>query len=205
MQLSTNYYQLTTKNKIMTVSRRDAIKRAALLLGSTFILPDILKAWESPSILNKSIRFTADQSALIAEIADLIVPTTSTPGAKAAGVPAFIEKMIADCYTKKDQELFFQGLTKLDSDCVEKFGKNFLNLSKEDQIAMLKLAEIDSQVTDKKIKGGDHFWKTIKGLTVTGYFTSEIGATQALRYEPVPGRYDGDVAYKKGDKSFADS
>ena len=94
----------------MTVSRREAIKRAALLFGSTLFLPDVLKAWESPEILNKSIRFTADQSALIAEIAELIVPTTSTPGAKAAGVPAFIEKMIADCHTKKDQEIFFDAI-----------------------------------------------------------------------------------------------
>jgi len=188
----------------MTVSRREAIKRAAIFFGSTLFLPDVLKAWESPKILNKSIRFSADQSAIIAQVADIIVPTTSTPGAKAAGVPAFIQKMVADCTPQKDQEIFFKGLNKLDSDSVEKFGKNFLDCSNEQQIAMLKLAETDSYTNDKKFKPGEHFFKTMKNLTVFGYFTSEIGATQALRYEPVPGKYDGDVPYKKGEKAWAE-
>lgn len=188
----------------MTVTRREAIKRAAIFFGSTLFLPDVLKAWESPEILNKSVRFSADQSTTIAQIAELIVPTTNTPGAKAAGVPAFIQKMIADCTPQKDQEIFFKGLAKLDSDSVEKFGKSFLDCSNDEQTTMLKLAETDAMTNDKKFKPGEHFFKTMKNLTLFGYFTSEIGATQALRYEPVPGRYDGDVSYKKGEKAWAE-
>jgi hypothetical protein len=48
-----------------------------------------------------------------------------------------------------------------------------------------------------------HYFTLMKQLTLLGYFTSEIGATQALRYEAVPGRYEGCVPYKKGDKAWA--
>jgi hypothetical protein len=53
-----------------------------------------------------------------------------------------------------------------------------------------------------KAAQNEYFFKTIKDLTITGYFSSEIGATQALRYEEIPGRYDGDLPYKKGDKAW---
>jgi len=49
----------------------------------------------------------------------------------------------------------------------------------------------------------NHYFRMIKELTLLGYFTSEVGCTQALRYLPVPGKYDGDYAYKPGDKAWA--
>jgi hypothetical protein len=66
-------------------------------------------------------------------------------------------------------------------------------------VDLLKKIEAD-YYADKK---AGPFWGQIKDLTVTGYFTSEVGCTQALRYEPVPGRYDGEMPYKKGDKAWA--
>ena len=80
------------------MERREAIQRAAILLGGTIALPNILKAWENPTILNPYFKITAAQENMIAEIAEIIIPTTDTPGAKAAGVPQFITKMLADCY-----------------------------------------------------------------------------------------------------------
>ena len=73
------------------------------------------------------------------------------------------------------------------------FGGWYLNAELEQRIEMVK------EVEASKSK----FWKMAKELTVFGYFTSEIGCTQALRYEPVPGRYDGNFPYKKGDKAWA--
>ena len=55
----------------------------------------------------------------------------------------------------------------------------------------------------KKQRMSPHYFSLMKQLTLLGFFTSEVGATKALRYVPVPGRYEGCVPYKKGDKAFA--
>ena len=199
------------------MDRREAIKRAAIMVGGSILMPDILKAWNAPTVIeNPFFKITAAQEALIAEIAETIIPTTSTPGAKAAGVPAFIIKMLADCYEKKTSDEFMNNLTAFDAGCTTKYGKSFVDLGEAERIESLKAAEkqaiLDRDKYKKEaaswgqstIEQAQPFFSTIKSLTCTGYFTSEIGCTQALRYEAVPGRYDGDASYKKGDKAWAD-
>jgi hypothetical protein len=175
----------------MNTSRREAIKKGLIFIGGSLFLPEITKAWSSQEIDNQSIVFGDYQSQLIAEISELIIPTTDTPGAKAAGVPLFIKKMVADCISSKDRERFFDSMAEFELQVKDDFGgKKFLDLEQKDQIEILK----KSQST--------YFFKTMKWLTISGYFTSEIGATQALRYEEIPGRYEGDVPYKKGEKAW---
>ncbi len=186
----------------MTITRRDAIKKAALIFGGSFLMPDILKAWNEP-IQNIAFIGTPEQQVMIAEIAELIIPTTDTPGAKAAGVPDFINKMVADCMTEKERTNFYTGLSDLDKNCMEKYGKGFMAASEAERTDILQLSEKRAMDTDRKLIQGKPFFNQIKELTVTGYFTSEIGATKALRYEAVPGRYDGALPYKKGDKAWA--
>ncbi len=172
------------------ITRREAIKKSVLLLGGTLLLPDILKAWTSPTIENNCF-FVGDlRSQLIAEIAELIIPETDTPGAKAADVPAFIQKILSDCFSEKDRNKVLNGVSIFEKTVVFETQKSFLALEKEEKIEFLKAVE------------NEYFFKTLKSLTITGYFTSEIGATQALRYEQIPTRYDGDVIYKKGDKAW---
>ena len=79
----------------MHLSRREAIKKAALMMGGTLLLPNILKAYQTPAIQNMAFRMTFAQDAVLAELCETIIPTTNTPGAKAAGVPAFIKKLLA--------------------------------------------------------------------------------------------------------------
>ena len=198
------------------MDRRDAIKRAALLVGGSILMPDILKAWNAPHIIeNQLFKITVAQEALIAEIAETIIPTTTTPGAKAAGVPAFIIKMLADCYEKVTSDEVLANLTAFDANCTAKYGKSFVELGETERIEALKAAEKQAYLDRDKykkevqswgqstIEGAQPFFFMMKSLTATGYFTSEIGATQTLRYEAVPGRYDGDFPYKKGDKAWA--
>jgi hypothetical protein len=178
------------KIKNMEISRRDAIKRAAMMLGGSLLLPDILKAWDGTPASNPDFRLTLNQEDTLAELCETIMPTTSTPGAKAAGVPEFVRKMIADCYKREDQAVFAEGLTLLDNICRKQHGDAFAVVSNEKRVALVKELESTNSA----------FWKLIKYLVVTGYFTSEIGLTQNTRYEMVPGRYDGSAPYKKGDK-----
>ena len=179
-------------------------------------MPDILKAWNAPHIIeNPLFKITVAQEALIAEIAETIIPTTTTPGAKAAGVPAFIIKMLADCYEQKTSDEVLASLTAFDANCTAKYGKSFVELGETERIEALKAAEKQAYLDRDKykkevqswgnstIEGAQPFFFMMKSLAATGYFTSEIGATQTLRYEAVPGRYDGDFPYKKGDKAWA--
>ena len=175
------------------MNRREAVQRVALMMGGVLSAP--LMAGVMGQVINKgaSLNITADQEALLAEVADIIIPTTDTPGAKAAGAEKFIVRVMRDCYKKEDQDKFYEGLAKLDADSQAKFGKGFVNLNLAQKNEMVKL----STVNDKP------FFQRMKELTVTGYFTSEIGATKALEYLPIPGKFIGCVPLKAGQKAWA--
>ena len=126
-------------------------------------------------------------------MADVIIPTTSTPGAKAAGVEKFIVRVMRDCFPKEDQEKFYAGLTQLNTDSRTAFGKSFVELD-----ASQKIQAVKSLTTSNK-----DFFLRVKELTVTGYLTSEIGATKAMEYLPIPGRFEGCVPLKPGQKAWA--
>lgn len=143
--------------------------------------------------LGESVQVSAQQEALLAEVADVIIPTTTTPGAKAAGAEKFIVRVMRDCYPMEDQKKFYAGLAKLDSDSKSAHSKGFAALSKDQKIGMVTNLTTADQP----------FFRRMKELTVTGYFTSEIGATQALEYVEVPGRLEACIPYKKGQKAWA--
>ena len=180
------------------MNRREAVQRVALMMGGVLSAP--LMAGVMGQVTNKgaSLNITAEQEALLAEVADIIIPTTDTPGeaspgAKAAGVEKFIVRVMRDCYKKEDQDKFYAGLAKLDADSQAKFDKGFVDLDLAQKNEMVKL----STVNDKP------FFQRMKELTVTGYFTSEIGATKALEYLPIPGKFQGCVPLKAGQKAWA--
>ena len=140
-----------------------------------------------------------EQDRLVAEIAELIIPATDTPGAKAARVNEFIDLMLADCYAENDRQSFTNGLERLEKESLAHYRKPFLKITSEKQIALLKKeAQIERQPS-----GPLPFFRTMKELTLIGYFTSEAGATQALEYVPVPGRYEGCVPYQEGQRAWA--
>lgn len=175
------------------MKRRQAVERISLILGGA--LSPQLTAALMGQVINKgsSIEVTDAQVALLAEVADVIIPTTDTPGAKAAGAGQFIIRVMRDCYEFRDQETFYNGLAKIDEASHKAHGKGFVNLSPELKIEIIT----DATKTNKA------FFSHMKRLTVTGYFTSEIGATQALEYLPVPGKFEGDVPLQPGQKAWA--
>ena len=140
-----------------------------------------------------SVVVDGERQKLLAEVADTIIPTTDTPGAKAAGAESFVIRVMRDCYPLGEQEKFYAGLAALDADCQTAHGKGFADLDAAGRKEMLAAAA----------KKNGAFFKVLRELTVAGYFTSEIGATQALEYLPIPGRFEGDVAMKPGQKAWA--
>ncbi len=188
------------------MNRREAINRVAILLGGTIIGAELIASGcKTKTAGNVSDFFGTDHIAFLNEVADTILPTTHTPGAKAAKVGEFMAVMVNDCYEPKDQEIFMNGLAAIDDASTKKFGKDFMQLNAEQRTALL--TDLDKEQKEynkaKKHTDGSHYFRMMKELTLLGYFTSEIGCTQALRYVPVPGKYDGNFPYKKGDRAFS--
>ena len=205
------------------MNRRDAIGRVALIMGGAVIGAEFFLSGCKPTSTQVSDLFDADHVAFMNEVADTILPTTSSPGAKAANVGQFMAVMVRDCYTPEDQKTFLEGLKKLDDAANKKSGSKFLDLNTQQRTDLL--VDLDKEQKDfttqrdkdldaDKLKHkGDanykapelpkHYFRMIKELTLLGYFTSEVGATKALRYIAIPGHYDGCVPYKKGDKAWA--
>lgn len=188
------------------MNRREALSRVAWIMGGTVIGANLfLEGCTRPASKDVESLFKEDQIDYLGDIAETILPKTSSPGAKEAGVGAFIPVMVRDCYTEEDQKVFLEGLGKLEDASKAKFSKKFQELSAEERTSLL--TEIDKEAkeysSNKKDEDPNHYFSMIKQLTLLGFFTSELGATKALRYVKIPGKYDGNFPYKKGDRAWA--
>ena len=187
------------------MNRREAIGRVGLLLGGSVIGAEFFISGCKSDSKKAADLFSPDTTAFLNEVAETILPATNTPGAKAANVGHFMGVMVNDCYTADDQKIFNKGIADLDDASDKKFGKKFMEIDSKQRTELL--TALDKEQKDytktKKAEDPNHYFRMMKELTLLGYFTSEIGATKALRYIAVPGRYDGCVPYKKGDKAWA--
>lgn len=176
-----------------SIHRRDALQRIAWVLGGA--LSPELTAGLMGQVLHVGARVPvrAENTALIAEIADVIIPATDTPGAKDAGAEQFIVRVIRDCHVYAEQAEFYEGLDRFRSECTKRLGIAFEQMDAKQRREMVLHAA-------RNLKA---FFNRIRQLTIAGYFQSEIGATKALDFVPVPGRFDGSFRMKPGQKAWA--
>lgn len=204
------------------MERRELLKIIAVLTGGVVIGGDVfLSGCKTPTKKGEGL-LTADDIALLNEVGDTIIPVTNTPGAKAAKVGEFMNVYVSDCYRADQQKAFTEGLVSLNKACDKQFGKDFTKLTAAERTTILTALEAEAKAYNQQIKEKEqaardqakkdmkefngaplHYYTMIKQLTLTGYFTSEIGMKEALRFLPVPGKYDGAFPYKKGDKAWA--
>lgn len=134
---------------------------------------------------------------------DQIIPATDTPGAKGARVNEFIDVILTEWATPEERTRFLDGLAGIDKQSQSLYGKNFADASPEQQITQLRA--IDDAVLgnrsvrprhgntvskpDSQLEG--NFWEVFKRITLHGYYTSEIGFTQELKLEIIPGAQHG--------------
>lgn len=190
------------------MNRREALSSVALLLGGTIIGAEMFLSGCTNADKNigaAGLQFSPDDIAFLDEVGETIIPATSTPGAKATGIGEFMKTIVNDCYEDKDQKVFVEGMKKLDAASKSKNGKAFLESTPEERHNLLVGLDKEQKEYTAKQKQEDpsHYFRMMKELTLWGYFTSKDGATQALRYVAVPGRYEGCIPYKKGDKAWA--
>ncbi|MEI8090114.1 MAG: gluconate 2-dehydrogenase subunit 3 family protein [Opitutaceae bacterium] len=171
-----------------TMTRRAALKRAALFLGvalSPALIANVLQAGAVPG--GKAVFLSPAQLDLVTAIAERILPRTDTPGATDVGVPAFVDLMLGKYSTDTERQLFATGLDEVNAACLATHARAFVKVGAAQQDAILMEIALASQKKDKT------FFHHIKELTVVGYFTSEIVGRTVLHYDPVPGRFQGCV------------
>ena len=144
---------------------------------------------------------SAEQAARLPELVEVIIPTTDTPGAKAALVHVFVDLYVADCYPKAQQELFLKGLDTLDDVSRKQAGRAFLKLAAAERLGLLKQLEKASWESNEAVE--QSFVRMLKNLTLMGFFCSQPGATRAAEYQRSPGPFEGCTDLKPGQKADA--
>jgi hypothetical protein len=208
-----------------TLTRREAIVGVTALLGGSALIggEGLLASRLDARALDEALAqgtgsFTAADVALLDEIAETILPETSTPGARAAKTGAFMALMVTDNYTERDRRVFREGMSQVDAECHTMHGVRFMQatpaqrlllvekLDREQKTAMEERAAAPRSRAPAATTTDDepaHYFRMMKELTLLGYFTSEIGYTKAMRYIESPGRFDPCVPHAPGDKTWA--
>lgn len=172
----------------LKISRREAIRRAALMLGVALtpsLLSTALQAQSGATAKVLGLQYLNENQRLtVAIIAERILPKSDTPGAVDAGVPEFIDIIYGKYLNEDDKIMFSAGLDGVAAQALKLYGKSITQLSSEEQDLLLRDIARASQSLPKS------FFLQIKELTVVGYFTSELVGKTVLKYDPIPGRYD---------------
>ena len=144
------------------------------------------------------------QNDTVVAMIDQIIPATDTPGAKGARVNEFIDVILTEWADAEERMNFLDGLAGVDKQTNDLFGKNFVDASPAQQVTLLRSMDesVAAQRTrrmrhgntipeerDKQLHG--EFFNVLKGITVHGYYTSEIGFSQELNLQIIPGAQHG--------------
>ena len=176
------------------MDRRDILKASAIFLGYSLVggasvaVLNGCKADKKPDWMPSL--FSVEEIEILAEACERIIPKTDTPGAKDAFVHRYIDEAVKNNVKAEDQVRFKEGLKAFDQISQDKFKSNFVKITDEQKDEVLQFL-VDA--SKDKEKNGDlaELFPTLKSFTVAGFFTSELGATEALIYDPIPGPFQG--------------
>jgi len=212
--------------QVRLVNRREAIRRVSALLGGVAFVggKGLLAACERASFPVQEAtlgEFTAKDIAFLDEIAETILPETKTPGAKVAKTGAFMALMVTDSYRPAEQKVFREGMRKVNDAAKKTHAVSFMEATPAQRLAVLTALDreqkrvMDAHEAADRAKQAStlvpvdgkeepaHYFRMMKELALLGYFTSELGCTQALRYIESPGRFDPCIAYTPGEPAWA--
>ena len=232
------------------ITRREALGRIGLLVGGTLsasTISAILGGCRAERAADGYVFQVLDREhqELTSTLVNLIIPETDTPGARAAGVPQFIDKLLAGWMDEAERARFLAGLADVDARARRQYGAHFLDLDAEQRVALLTVLDREAFPpyeepfaeeeaaeaaaantqggTDAMAEGAEQevgqvdssaaappaeeaappFFSQLKELTIAGYYTSEVGATQELQWAAAPGRYDADVPLSEVGRTWA--
>jgi hypothetical protein len=181
------------------IDRKEAIKRTAALMGGVVFAPTILGVLKgctaTPGGWSPEL-FNSRQAAFTVAMANTILP-----GASEQGVPAFIESMVKDIYTEEQREMYLEAMDEMMDKSVNETGSEFADLNADGQFEFATIE--NTNAIEAGYGAGPQFFLILKELTMVGFFTSEYGATEVLRYQEVPGDYQGCIPFEDVGKTWA--
>ena len=174
------------------LSRRDALRKLAIggaaAATAPFWVDTLVGAAEqraahyhqaaAAGAVFKQKVFTTAQNRTVTTVAELIIPQTETAGAAKARVNEFIDAVLADA-APEDKQKFLDGLAWIDARSQTEHGAAFADAAAEKQIALLTTLSKNASPAPAD-QPGVEFFKAVKALTVTGYYTSEIASREEL-------------------------
>jgi hypothetical protein len=181
------------------MNRREALILIAAGLGETiFGGRRMLAGMTDTAAAGAAGELSSADLVLLGAVADTLLPATAdSGGAKAANVAGFIREAVRDFYDPDEQATFLAGLVRLQLECRQRFsGRGYPELIPAERDEVLMSLE--------GARPQPEYYRMIKQLTILGYFSSEVGATQAMNHVAVPGRFDGIVAIPPGTKAWSD-
>jgi hypothetical protein len=190
------------------MNRRELIKQITLLTGTAVIGGEFFLSGCKSGDKALVGFFSEKNISFFDEVAETILPKTNTPGAKDAGVGKFMASYSADCYDELQLKILKDGIARLNDAAEKKYHNDFIRLDTSQKQELL--TEIDTEAKKYNGEAGQskkeqppHYFTLMKQMVLLGFFTSKPGATQVLRYVPVPGKYEGCIDYKEGETSWA--
>lgn len=193
------------------MNRREALQRVAMLMGGAVSTPLLNAVLSGCAPSTRQVEkpwlpqtLSAEQNELVTAIAEMIIPATDTPGAKAAKVNEFIDLILTEWYPLAERTRFMNGLNEFAARFQQTHGKKFLESAPEQQTAMF--ATLDNEALAARQKGAKEipFFGMMKELTLVGYYTSTIGMTDELEFQPATDRFEGCIPLGRVGKTWAE-
>jgi gluconate 2-dehydrogenase gamma chain len=200
------------------VDRRELLRRAAMLLGGTVsigttmgvlsgcsVFPDGQSTLASAPVAGRFL--SAEEMQIASAMADQILPRTDTPGALDVGVPAFIDRLLADFHPEREKAILRAGLARAQVEARAEHQTAFWALPAPQMTALMTRYDQEafdqSRRTASDIDPPPHFFRMMKEMTTVGFFTSETGASKVLKYAAVPGPWKADIPYSDVGRAWA--
>lgn len=177
------------------IGRRDVF-HGLLAFAAAAALPQ--RAWAAAAARSF---VSPEQTTFLAAFADTLIPATDTPGAKAAGVHLGLVALLGNWASAKTRSNALAAIAAMQADLTRRAGMPFQTAKPAARQSALAALDAEAFAAPRPAQWTDY--RTLKALAVRLYYTSEIGASQELRYDPLPGGYIGDLPFKPGDRAWA--
>ncbi len=184
------------------MTRREALCRAAALLGlslGTSQAATMARALAVPVDVSAPAFLGRARFRCLEAVVDVLIPETGTPGAVSAGVPVLIDRLLAGWASAERQARYRTGLDEIDRRARADGAADFAGATDEQRTSLVRALDAEAYAPDAD---GRIFFRELKKMALFTYFSSEAGATIALRYQAIPGDYQPCLSLAKDDRAW---
>ena len=182
------------------MNRRNALKKTGWFAGAALATPSLLSLLQSCKTEERSEWqpefFSEEEAATVSAMVDTLLPRTQTPGALDVGVHVFLDKLAAQSYDEAGQQALRDDIAQFNAKCIEKYGERFEALGQEAREEIFSEAEKSNPKFNPGVWGktiGEQepvdFYRSLKGMAIWAYTTSQEIGENVLNYDPIPGKY----------------